>query len=289
MDVLVTGGSGFLGSHVVDILLDRGYAVKIVDRKQPLQSKVDFLNIDVTDYESITKAVRDVDYVYHLAAVADIEEAQQRPLNTVKVNILGTANVLEASRVNKVKRVVLASSIYVYSKYGSFYRVSKQTCESLCETYYEVYNLPYTIIRYGSLYGPRAGKDNRMFTIINEALTKGRITYTDIAESREFIHVYDAARYSVEILDEKYENSCVLLTGEQRIRINELVEMINEIFGNRLKIVRSNEVNESHYRITPYFLKETHAKRIALDHYVDLGEGILNYINELKKEKEYQS
>jgi len=285
MNVLVTGGSGFLGSYVVDVLLDRGYTVKIVDREQPRQSKVDFLDIDVTDYEAITEAIRGVDVVYHLAAVADIEEAQQRPLNTVKVNILGTANVLEASRINGVKRVVLASSVYVYSKYGSFYRVSKQTCESLCETYYEIYNLSYTIIRYGSLYGPRAGKDNRIFNIINEALTKGRITYTDVAESREFIHVYDAARYSVEILDEKYENCCVLLTGEQRIRINELVEMVNEIFGNRLKIVRSNELNESHYKRTPYFLKETHAKRIALDHYVDLGEGILNYIYELKKEK----
>lgn len=285
MDVLVTGGSGFLGSYVVDVLLDRGYAVKIVDRKQPRQSKVDFLNISVTDFEAITEVMRGVDYVYHLAAVADIEEAQQRSLNTVKVNILGTANVLEASRINGVKRVVLASSVYVHSKYGSFYRVSKQTCESLCEVYYEVHNLPYTIIRYGSLYGPRAGKDNRIFNIINEAITRGTITYTDVAESREFIHVYDAARYSVDILDKKYENSCVLLTGEQRIEINELVEMINEIFGNRLKIVRSNEVNESHYKRTPYFLKETHAKRIALDHYVDLGEGILNYIYELKKEK----
>lgn len=285
MDVLVTGGSGFLGSYVVDVLLDRGYAVKIVDRKQPRQSKVDFLNIDVTDFEAIMEAIRGVDVVYHLAAVADIEEAQQRPLNTVKVNILGTANVLEASRISGVKRVVLASSVYVYSKYGSFYRVAKQTCESLCETYYEVYNLPYTIIRYGSLYGPRAGKDNRIFNIINEAITRGTITYTDVAESREFIHIYDAARYSVEILDKRYENCCVLLTGEQRIRINELVEMINEIFGNKLRIVRSNKVNESHYKSTPYFFKETYAKRIALDHYVDLGEGLLNYIYELKKEK----
>ena len=176
--VIVFGGSGFLGSHAADALTDSGYSVTIYDLKpSPYLRKTQKMVVgDIMDQRSVEKAVKGSDFVYNFAGIADIDHASKTPLESVRVNILGNSIILEASRREHVKRFVFASSLYVYSKAGSFYRTTKQACELLIENYQEVYGLPYTILRYGSLYGSRADERNFIYQVIKESLTSGKIT-----------------------------------------------------------------------------------------------------------------
>ena len=166
MNILVTGGAGFIGSHVADALSDAGHNVTIFD----IQNTSSYLRSDQTmvtgnlmNQSILDDVVKDMNVVYHFAGIADIDECKARPLDTAKINILGTVHLLEACRKAKIKRFVFASSAYVYSDAGYFYRSSKQACESFIENYAELYGLKYTNIRYGSLYGPRADERNGVY------------------------------------------------------------------------------------------------------------------------------
>ena len=137
----------------------------------------------------------------------------------------------------KVRRFVFASSLYIYSEAGAFYRSSKQACELLIDNYRQAYGLPYTILRYGSLYGDRADERNWVYRILRQAVTEGRIIrYGDGEEIREYIHVRDAARYSIAILSEKHENQHVIISGHQAIKIKDLLTMIKEMMGGKIEV-----------------------------------------------------
>ena len=165
MKIIVFGGAGFLGSHVADTLSEAGHEVTVFDIKKSPYLREDQKMIvgDILDIEAVEKAVAENEVVYHLAGIADIDECSKRPVDTVRYNVLGTVIVLEASRKARVKRFVFAGSVYVYSESGSFYRSSKQACELFIENYHRLYDLPYTIIRYGSLYGERADERNSIY------------------------------------------------------------------------------------------------------------------------------
>ena len=285
--VVVFGGSGFLGSHVADQLSEAGYDVCIFDRK-----KSDFLRDDqemiignVTDRDAIRDAVKGKDYVYHFAAIADIAEAQNNPVLTVEINILSTTYILDACREFDVKRFLYGSTIYVYSDHGSFYRSSKQASELLIGNYHDKYELEYTILRYGSLYGPRANHFNFIYAIIKQALLEKQIIRKgDGEETREYIHVLDAARASVEILKSDYANEHVMITGTKSLRIRDLLAMIREMFHENIEILYSDEHMIGHYNITPYIFKPTVAKKYILNYYYDLGQGILEQIYDTYEE-----
>ncbi|MCK5714493.1 MAG: NAD-dependent epimerase/dehydratase family protein, partial [Nitrosomonadaceae bacterium] len=135
---IVFGASGFLGSHVVEALSAEGYRVRLFDRspspyRQPDQ---EMILGDIMNLEEVTKAAKGAAVVYNFAAIADIDEAHEKPLATAAVNILGNMNVLEAARLAGARRFIFASSVYVYSESGSFYRASKQAAERFIETYH---------------------------------------------------------------------------------------------------------------------------------------------------------
>jgi len=287
MKVTVFGGSGFLGSHVADALTKKGYEVTIFDKnKSPyLQKKQKMIEGDITDQKAVEKAVKNSTYVYHYAGMADIAKAHLKPLETITSNVLGTAYILDACKKNKVKRFIFASTIYVYSDKGSFYRSSKQACELFIENYNEVYHLPYTILRYGSLYGPRANKFNWIHEILEQALKNGKITrHGDGEEIREYIHVKDAAKMSVDILKKEYKNENVIITGQQPMKIKDLLIMINEILGNKIKIQYIPADSELHYEITPYCFKPKAGKKMVAPKFYDLGQGLLECLAEINKE-----
>ena len=284
--VAVFGGAGFLGSHVADALSDRGYEVVIFDLKVSPYLRDDQISIagDVASPKQVDEAVKGCDIVYNFAAVADMDDAEAKPIETVKTNIWGNTVILDACRRYKVKRFVLASTLYVYSKAGSFYRSSKQAAESLLENYHEVYGLDYTILRYGSLYGPRAGQENWVHRIIKQAIEDGKITRQGNGEEiREYIHVYDAARLSADILTEEYKNQAVIITGNQPMKIKDSLLMIKEILGNKIDLEFLPVNYTAHYNITPYSFTPRLAKRIQSTYYVDLGQGILDLIGDLYK------
>lgn len=281
--VIVFGGSGFLGSHVADTLSDEGYSVVIYDlRLSPyLRHDQKMVVGNILDREKIKEVVKGAKYVYHFAALADIKEAQEKPVEAIETNILSTAYILDACREYKVNRFIFGSTIYVYSEHGSFYRSTKQASELIIENYHDIYNVNYTILRYGSLYGPRANKFNFINSIIIQALTKQKIIREGNGEElREYIHIKDAARASVEILSGNFINSNIMITGTKSMRIRDLLSMIKEMLDEKIKIEYTNKVLDAHYNITPYSFKPKVAKKYQLNYYHDLGQGILEQIYE---------
>lgn len=286
MKAVVFGGSGFLGSHIADALTEADYETTIFDiKKSPYLQKGQELTVgSILDKEAVEKAVRGCDVVYNLAGVADIDEAQEKPVETIENNILGTAIILESCRKNEVKRFVFASTIYVYSQAGSFYRSSKQACELIIENYYEVFGLPYTILRYGSLYGPRADERNYVYRILKQAITEGKITsFGRSNDLRAYIHVEDAARYSVEVLSKEFENQYVVITGAQPMRRGDLLTMIKEMLGNCIEVGFCPIDLDLRYEVTPYTFSPKIAKVYRGDSYLDLGQGILQCLDEIYK------
>lgn len=288
--VIVFGGSGFLGSHVADALTNKGHDVRIYDiKKSPYIKKNQKMIVgDILDGTKVSNAIKGCDYVYNFAGMADIEEAHKRPIEAVESNILGNTIILEGCRKHKVKRFIFASTLYVYGKAGSFYRSSKQACELIIENYNEQFKLPFTVLRYGSLYGPRAGKNNYIRKIITKAIKEGKIiSFGEGNDLREYIHIEDAARYSVEILLKEFENQYVIFTGNQPMRRKDLLQMIKEMMGNKIKI--EYEPNESplHYEITPYVFQPKIAKKYISNYYLDLGEGILQVIHDVYKDQKH--
>jgi len=286
MKAMVFGGSGFLGSYVADALTQAGYETSIFDIKEsPYRQKNQEMIIgNILDRKAVEKAVEGRDVVYNFAGMADIQEAYAKPIEAVENNILGNTIVLEACRVNKVKRFIFASTVYVYSEAGSFYRSSKQACELITENYNEVFGLPYTILRYGSLYGGRAGDGNWVHQILKQAISEGKITrYGNGEEIREYIQVEDAARCSVKILAPEYTNECIIITGQQPIRVKDLMIMIREMLKNKVELEFLPTSSSLHYQITPYNFSPKVAKRLVNDSYIDLGQGLLQCLEEINK------
>jgi len=286
MKAIVFGGSGFLGSHVADALTRAGYETVIFDlRESPyLQKGQEMVVGNILDKKALEKAVAGCDVAYNFAGVSDIEEAYEKPVETVENSILGNTIVLEACRLNQVKRFVFASSVYVYSEAGAFYRSSKHACELITENYNEVFGLPYTILRYSSIYGPRANEKNWVYQILKQAITEDKITrYGNGEEIREYIHVEDAARCSLKILAKEFENQCVIIAGHQPIKVKDLMIMIREMLGNKIELEFLPTDSSIHYEITPYSFNPKIARRVISDSYLDLGQGLLQCLDEIYK------
>jgi len=281
------GGSGFLGSHVADKLSDAGYRVKIFDRLPSnwIRDDQEMIIGDLLNQSEVNDAVQGVDVVYNFAALADLNEGLNNPLDTVRINVLGNAHVMEACRRFKVKRFVYASTVYVYSREGGFYRCSKQASEAYVEQYQRAYGLDFTILRYGSLYGPRADEANGMLRIVKAALENGKLKYQGNPDStREYIHVEDAARASVTALGKDFKNQSVVLTGQEPMKVLDLLKMLGEILGLPEEAVEFTDGDYAgHYVRTPYSYQPNLGMKYTPSIHVDLGQGILQVIEELKE------
>lgn len=286
--IVVFGGSGFLGSHVCDKLSDDGYDVHIFDILESpyLRDEQTMIVGDILDDQQVRNTISGAEAVYNFAGIADIDDAFNRPIDTVRYNILGNTIILEACRLESVKRFIFASSMYVYSESGAFYRASKQASEDYIETYHEVYGLDYTILRYGTLYGPRSDNRNAIYRLIMQALTKGLIHYDGNKEAkREYIHAEDAARASVEILKPEYSNQNIVLTGTQVLAVQDLLGMIQEIVPHEVTIEYSEKSSKiAHYVLTPYKFSPKVGKKFIPPLQVDLGQGLLRQVEELYNE-----
>ncbi len=283
--VCVFGGSGFLGSHVADTLTEAGYKVRIFD-SQPspfIQKNSQEMVIgDIMDFEAVRKASEGCNIIYNFAGLSDIDQANDRPLDTVHLNVLGNINILEAARQVNATRFIFASSIYVLSEKGSFYRASKQSAERFVEAYHERYGLEYTILRYGSLYGRRADERNGIYRMVKQALENRCIIYNgDPDSSREYIHAKDAAQLSVQILNPTYANRHIILTGHERFKVKDLMKLIAEMIPGGAEIHFGEKMMKSHYVMTPYAFNPKIGHKLLADDYIDLGQGILDCLTEI--------
>jgi UDP-glucose 4-epimerase len=284
MRIAVVGGSGFLGSHVADVLADRGHEVVVIDRiasphVTPSQRMV---VADLLDAPAIRAAVEGCAAIYQFAGLADLDEAASQPVATVEQNVLGTAILLDAAVAAGARRVIYASTIYVHGRLGGFYRCSKQAAELYVEEYQRRYGLDYTILRYGTLYGPRTDGRNSVRRYLEQALTDGRIVYPGTGEEvREYVHVRDAAELSADILDDRYRNQPLLITGQHRMPAREMLAMIREILRDEVTIEYAGSGDPSHYALTPYAYTPKVGRKLVSNCYVDMGQGLLECLEEI--------
>ena len=286
--VVVVGGSGFIGSHVADRLSKLGYLVTIYDCSTSnwLLPNQKMVLGDVLDLEKINKTLAGADIVYNFAAISDLNKAFNSPIDTVNFNILGNINILESCRLNNVSRFMFASSVYVHSREGGFYRCSKQASEAYIEEYKRIYGLNYTILRFGSLYGPRSDKSNGLYRIISSAIKKGVVSYEGHPESmREYIHVEDAAIASVDAISDDFENESIVLTGQEPMRVLDMLKMLTEIlnFSEGVEFIENDLVG--HYIRTPYSYQPKLGRKYKPSMHVDLGQGLIQMINEIQDKK----
>jgi UDP-glucose 4-epimerase len=250
MSVLVTGGAGFIGSHVVDKLRDAGHRPVIYDVRAPTEpghADVAAVVGDLDDLERLHATMRTCDAVIHLAAAADVNEVQADPVDAERRNAHGTLHVLEAARRCEGVRVVYASTIWVYSDTAAdcheeslaleppahLYSATKLAGELYCHSYRELYGVEHTILRFGIPYGPRARPAAVVPAFVNRALAGETLTIAgDGKQSRRFVYVEDLAEGVVAALVPGAANRTYNLVGEVDTTIAEIAETVRNILGD---------------------------------------------------------
>ena len=281
----VFGGSGFLGSHVADKLVNAGFKTRIIDSKTSpwAGQNQEVILGDILDLDFVRAAIKGSEVVYNFAALADLNEGLKEPLDTIKINILGNANIMQACCESHVRRFIYASTVYVYSQHGSFYRCSKQASENYVEEYQRQFGLNYTILRYGSLYGPRSDNRNGLFRIVKNALQNGVVQYEGSSEAmREYIHVEDAANASVIALGDEFCNESIVLNGQEPMRVLDVLKMLSEILGIKRPVEFIEGHINGHYVRTPYSFQSKIGRKYTPELHVDLGQGLLQLIEDIK-------
>jgi UDP-glucose 4-epimerase len=253
---IVTGGCGFIGSHIVDALIEKNIDVIVIDNLSAISNSTFYYNIaakyykyDISDYESIRPLFEDVNIVFHLAAEARIQLGIQNPLNTIKTNTLGTATILQCSREANVDRVIYSSTSSAYGRKNNApfdedmsddclnpYSVSKVSGEKLCSMYTKLFNLKTIIFRYFNVYGPRQPEKGTYAPVIglflrqfanDEPLT----IVPDGNQKRDFTYISDIVEANMLAASSNLDESCYgqvynIGTGVN-ISINELASLIS--------------------------------------------------------------
>ena len=259
---LVTGGAGFIGSHLVDALLSSGCEVKVIDNLstgrlsnlEHIKDRISFYPSDIRDQEKLNKATRDCDTIFHLAAVVSVPFTVKNPLDSAMVNDMGTLYVLEAARKNRVKRVVFSSSCAVYGddptvpkneymnpKPKSPYAVQKLASEFYTRLYFELYNIETVCLRYFNVYGPRQDPSSPYSGVISIFMTKAGsksspVIYGNGEQFRDFIFVKDVVRANLlaantdEAIGKTYN-----IGTSQFVPVNRVWAMISRLAGKNIK------------------------------------------------------
>jgi nucleoside-diphosphate-sugar epimerase len=261
-EILVTGGAGFIGSHIVDRLLKEGFKVRVLDnlstgeKKNLAQHKnkktFQFIEGDIRNLELVKRAVRGVDAVIHEAALVSVTRSVENPLLSNEINVTGTLNLLKASADAHVKRFVLASSCAVYGdtetlpnheklapKPLSPYAVDKLAAENYAKVFYDVYGLETVSLRYFNVYGPRQkyGPYSGVISIFINCLLENKFPtiYGGGEQTRDFVNVEDVVEANMLALARREAVGEVfnISTGEP-ITINKITETLQKIMGKSL-------------------------------------------------------
>jgi UDP-glucose 4-epimerase len=260
--ILVTGGAGFIGSHVVAILVGEGNKVRVLDNLSTGEgenlacagSRVTLIESDVRDLNSTMRAAKGVDCIIHEAALASVTRSVEDPLHSNEVNITGTLNVLIAAKESGVKRVVFASSSAVYGEGTTLLKSERMTCKPLspygvqklcgelyCKVFSRNFGVETVILRYFNVFGPRQNPDSQYSAVIPifiRKMLRGErpVILGDGKQMRDFIYVDNVARATVEASRVNGVSGRVFNIGCGRgISLNKLVDAINRILGTHLE------------------------------------------------------
>jgi len=259
---IVTGGAGFIGSHLVGELVSMACDVTVIDNLSTgnllnlkhIEDRITFYKKDIRDQEFLITASKDCDIIFHQAAVVSVPQTVDDPVDSGMVNDMGTLFVLEAARKNNVKRVVLASSCAVYGddpdlpkreimnpKPQSPYAVQKLTGEYCARLYFELYGLETVCLRYFNVYGPRQDPSSPYSGVISIFMTKASdgnspVIYGDGNQYRDFIFVKDVVKANLLAANTSEAKGKIFNIGTGRhVHVNELWEMICQLAGQNIE------------------------------------------------------
>jgi len=259
---LVTGGAGFIGSHIVDELLRRGDSVRVLDNLStgrevnlaPVRGRITFYQADIRELEKIQPCFEGVEYVTHLAALSSIPRSVADPITSNAVNVDGTLKVLSAAREAGVKRVVFAGSSSVYGDNPvlprlesheprplSPYALTKLAGEYYCKVFTAIYGLETATVRYFNIFGPRQNPDSPytgVLSIFNAAYIRGAtpVIYGDGEQSRDFTYVSNAVDATLRACTAPGASGGVFNVGVgERHNLNEIIGLLNKIYARDVK------------------------------------------------------
>ena len=311
--ILITGGTGFIGSHLVEMCVDKKFKVSCFDRYNPNYNlnnlenskhvnNINFIFGDVRDFDSVNKAIKGHDYVFHLAALGGIPYSYESPLAYIKTNIEGTYNVLEASRLNNIKQLIVTSTSEVYGSPRkvpikeshpligqSPYSASKIAADHLSISYSKSYNYKVKIIRPFNVYGPRQSLRAVIPTIISQSLNhKKTINLGNVNTSRDYTYVTDVCRayFSMLNLNNVFGEPLNVGFGKD-YKIYEIAKKIFTFFNPKLKIKKEKlrvrpTKSEVHRLLCDFtkFKKKTNWKPL-----VNMQSGLISTIQWFKKNR----
>lgn len=298
MKVGIIGGSGFIGSHVVDKLIEAGHDVTVFDIMRPHRDDVRHIFLDLLDFHKVVVALAgDYEAIYLLAAIANINDIHKNPVETAIVNFQGVVNVLEAIK-RYGGRLIFASTVWVYTltqgkkidentpllvqNVNHTYTASKVAAELYIQSYHKLYGVDFTILRYGIPYGPRGRVGTVVTNFIVSALHGEPIViYGDGNQHRYFIYVEDLAEGNVAALKEVARNQIYNLQGLRQSRIKEIAEIVRRLVGN----VRIEHTDARPGDYDGRIISSEKAKReLGWVPQVDIEEGIRRYIQWYKRQ-----
>ncbi|OGQ06063.1 MAG: Vi polysaccharide biosynthesis protein VipB/TviC [Deltaproteobacteria bacterium RIFCSPLOWO2_01_44_7] len=261
--VLVTGGAGFIGSHLVDALVQKGYQVRVLDNfstgsqknLQFILSQIELIEGDIRDFSVCEHALKDIEIVFHLAALGSVQRSMDNPIETHQVNSQGTLNLLQASKEASVKFFVYSSSSSVYGdsevlpkkesmevKPKSPYAVSKLTGEYFAQVFWEVYSLPTISLRYFNVFGPRQNSDSLYAAVIPKfirslALGKQPTIFGDGSQSRAFTYVSNVVEANLLVLkmNKNSFGEVFNIASIERIMIQDLWRSLLSLSGENIE------------------------------------------------------
>ncbi len=249
--ILVTGGAGFIGSNIVDALIEKGHDVLIIDnlstgKKENINPKAKFFEADLREFEKIQPLFSGVDFVFHEAALPRIPLSIEKPIETNDINIKGTLNALVAAKDAKVKRFIYAASSSALGGNAVLsmkedakcdplnpYALQKYVGELYCRIFFEIYGLPAVCLRYFNVYGPRQPREGSYVPVIGIFLTQKKedkpLTITgDGDQTRDFTHVFDVVRANILAMESKKvgRGEVINIGGGKNHSVNEIAKMI---------------------------------------------------------------
>lgn len=309
MKVLITGGSGFIGSNIAHSLVKKGSKVRIIDnfstgRKvniEDIKNSVELIEGDIRDIETVKDAVSGVDYIFHEAALPSVARSVEDPVSSNEVNICGTLNVLESAREAKIKRVVYAASSSAYGDTPTLpkietmkpdplspYAITKLTGEYYMKVYYELYGLETICLRYFNVFGPRQDPKSDYAAVIPKFISKilnneNPIIFGDGKQSRDFCFIENVVDANIKSLSAPKEacGRVYNIACGKRIDLLELVEIINKYLGKNLKPIHNEaRAGDVKHSLADISLAQ---KYIGYNVLVNVEEGLAKTIEWFKK------
>ena len=265
--ILITGGTGFIGSHLAETLIRNGHKVRVFDRYNPnynlgnlensnLKSKIDFVFGDIRDYDSVLNAAKNCDIIFHLAALIGIPYSYVSPLAYIKTNIEGTYNILEAAKKLKTKKIFITSTSEVYgsAKYlpidekhplqpQSPYSASKIAADNISLSYYSAFNLPVNILRPFNVFWPRQTERAIIPSVINQIYKSndGKIFLGNLSPKREFNYIEDICSAFVKSINIDQYGHVIHVGNGYEITIKDLVKKISKLMKKKVIILQKKE------------------------------------------------